>query len=213
MFVVFVIFVLFVWDSYRSGLLSPEVLRNLYEQHPFSTIAIFIGIYALSVLVAVPSLPLNLAAGYFWGGFLGGVYATLGVTIGGFVSFLAARYFLGNLLSRSYNSIWLDRVQTEFSRNGWKYIAFVRMNPVIPTGPFNFFLGLTSVSKRTFLWTTAVFLMPPTIAVSFIGDTLQTFNQDGQATDIVRTLLIISGSITFLFVVRFASKIFRKRMV
>jgi len=206
-------FALFIWSNYRSGVLSPEMLQNFHEQYPFRAIMIFIGVYALSVLVAVPSLPLNLAAGYFWGGLLGGVYATLGVTLGGFASFLAARYFVGNLLSRSYSLSWLDRVQTEFEGHGWKYIAFVRMNPIIPTGPFNFFLGLTSVTSRTFLWTTFVFLMPPTIAVSFIGDTLQTFSQDGQATDIVRALLIVSASVTFLFVVRFASKIFRKRMV
>ena len=211
---IFFIMLWFLWDLFRAGALSPEFLQQYNENHPIRAIAIFIAVYAVTVIAAIPSLPLNLAAGYFWGGFLGGVYTCVGVTIGGFTSFLVARYLIGQPLAAPENSTsrhkWLDEIKREFEGSGWKYIAFVRLNPIIPTGVFNFFLGLTSVSGKTFLWTTFVFLLPATIAVSFIGDAFQTFSVEGKVTDIVNEILIVSAAIMSLFCIRLVAKIFRK---
>ena len=214
LFTLFFAMVWFLWGLFRAGTLSPEFLQLYNENYPVRAIAIFIVVYAITVVAAIPSLPLNLAAGYFWGGLLGGFYTCLGVTIGGFVSFLVARYLIGQPLAATERSAarhkWLSEIKEELEGSGWKYIAVVRLNPIIPTGAFNFFLGLTSVSGKTFLWTTFVFLLPATIAVSFIGDAFQTFSVDGQVTDIVNNILIVSASIMTLFCIRLAAKILRK---
>jgi uncharacterized membrane protein YdjX (TVP38/TMEM64 family) len=178
--------------------------------YPAKAVFYFVLGYAVTVIVAIPSLPFNLAAGYFWGGVLGGFYATVGVTIGGGASFLAARYFFGQPLANKFENKYAARVQQGFDKSGWKFIAFVRMNPIIPTGPFNFFLGLTNLKIVTFVWTTFVFLMPPTVAVAFIGDALQTFSNEGEAGTILKSILIISASVTILAVIRFSSKNFSK---
>lgn len=204
----------FVWSMFRSGDFSPAILQHYHYENPTATVMMFIAFYAITVVAAIPSLPLNLAAGYFWGGVLGGVYTCIGVTIGGFVSFLFARYVIGQPLTPSLSDMskrrWLVNIQREFEQHGWKYIAFVRMNPIVPTGAFNFFLGLTSVSNKTFLWTTFVFLLPPTIAVSFIGDAFQTFSADGQVTEIINTIFMVSAAIMALCGIRFAAKIFKR---
>lgn len=205
----------FLWSMFRAGDFSPVLLQHYYNENPTTTILVFIAFYAITVVAAIPSLPLNLAAGYFWGGILGGVYTCLGVTIGGFVSFLLARYAIGQPLTLSLSDTskrrWLVNIQREFEQHGWKYIAFVRMNPIVPTGAFNFFLGLTPVSSKTFVWTTFVFLLPPTIAVSFIGDAFQTFSADGQVTEIVNIIFIVSAAIMALFGIRFAARIFKSQ--
>src|SRR4249919_2148560 len=92
-----------------------------------------------------------------------------------------------------------------FDQGGWKFVAFARINPIIPTGPLNYLLGLTSLSNRGFLWATFVFLLPPSIAIAYIGDTLQTFTtQQSGVNEIVRGILVASAAVTFLAGIRFA---------
>lgn len=205
-------FVFWIWDYYQAGSLSPAMIEQYRDNHPLGAVMLFVLIYAISVIASVPSLPLNLAAGFFWGGLLGGVYSTLGVTIGGWVSFAAARWLIGQPLAEKFDNKWAYKVQSGFDQGGWKFVAFARINPIIPTGPLNYLLGLTSLSSRGFLWATFVFLLPPSIAVAYIGDTLQTFStQQSDVSEIVRGILIASAALTFLVGVKFAFSIFKKR--
>lgn len=205
-------FVIWAWDYYRAGALNPAIIEQYRDQYPVGAVLLFVLVYALSVIAALPSLPLNLAAGFFWGGMIGGIYSTIGVTLGGWISFLAARWLIGQPLAEKFNNKWVSKVQTEFDRDGWKFVAFARINPIIPTGPLNYLLGLTSLSNRGFLWATFIFLLPPSIAVAYIGDTLQTFvaHQTG-VNEIVKGILIASAAVTFLALIKFAFKIFKKK--
>lgn len=212
LFLGFIAIILLTWDYYRTGSLSPAMIEQYRDNHPVGVVMLFILIYAISVIASLPSLPLNLAAGFFWGGLVGGFYSTVGVTIGGWVSFAAARWLIGQPLAEKFDNKWTRKVQQEFDQGGWKFVAFARINPIIPTGPLNYLLGLTSLSHRGFLWATFVFLLPPSIAVAYIGDTLQTFTtQQSGVSEIVRGILIASAAVTFLVVVKFASRIFKKR--
>lgn len=206
------LFVIWVWGYYRSGALNPAIIEQYRDQYPLGAVLLFVLVYAMSVIAALPSLPLNLAAGFFWGGLIGGIYSTIGVTLGGWISFLAARWLIGQPLAEKFDNKWVSRVQTEFDRDGWKFVAFARINPIIPTGPLNYLLGLTSLSNRGFLWATFIFLLPPSIAVAYIGDTLQTFvaHQTG-VNEIVKGILIVSAAVTFLALIKFALKILKKR--
>jgi uncharacterized membrane protein YdjX (TVP38/TMEM64 family) len=210
--VTFIAFVFWAWDYYSLGLLSPEMIEQYRNDHPVGAVLLFVLVYAISVIASVPSLPLNLAAGFFWGGFWGGFYSTIGVTIGGWISFVAARWLIGQPLAEQFDNKWASKVQREFDRSGWKFVAFARINPIIPTGPLNYLLGLTSLSNRDFLWATFIFLLPPSIAVAYIGDTLQTFTaQQSGVNEMVRGILIASAALTFLVGVKFAFRIFKKR--
>lgn len=208
----FIAIILLIWDYYRTGSLSPSMIEQYRDNHPVGAVMLFILIYAISVTASLPSLPLNLAAGFFWGGLVGGVYSTAGVTIGGWASFATARWLIGQPLAEKFDNKWTSKVQQEFDQGGWKFVAFARINPIIPTGPLNYLLGLTSLSHRGFLWATFVFLLPPSIAVAYIGDTLQTFTaQQSGVSEIVRSILIASAAVTFLIGVKFAFSIFKKQ--
>jgi uncharacterized membrane protein YdjX (TVP38/TMEM64 family) len=206
-----IVFVFLVWDYYRTGSISPVMIAQYRDQHAIMAVLLFVLIYAIAVIAALPSLPLNLAAGFYWGGLLGGIYATIGVTLGGWFSFLAARWLIGQPLAEKFDNKWVVKIRNEFDRNGWKFVAFARINPIIPTGPLNYLLGLTSLSNRGFLWASFIFLLPPSIAVAYIGDTLQTFSaQQNEVREIVRGILIVSAAVTFLALIKFASNIFKK---
>jgi len=112
--------------------LSPAIIEQYRDQYPLGAVLLFMLVYVLSVVATLPSLPLNLAAGFFWGGLTGGIYTAIGVTLGGWLSFLAARWLTGQPLADQFENKWARKVQDEFERNGWKFIAFARINPIIP---------------------------------------------------------------------------------
>lgn len=207
----FIFFVFWAWDYYYAGVLNPSLIEHYRNDHPIGSVMLFILIYVISVIASLPSLPLNLAAGFFWGGVLGGIYSTLSVTIGGWISFAAARWLIGQPLAKKFDSKWMNKVQNEFDQWGWKFVAFARINPIIPTGPLNYLLGLTSLSNKSFLWATFVFLLPPAIAVAYIGDSLQTFTQQENVNGMVKGILVLSAAVTFLVGIKFVSKVFKIR--
>lgn len=203
---------LLAWHYYRAGALHPVLLEKYRDQHPALSVLLFVLIYSVSAVTALPTFPLNLAAGFFWGGFWGGVYSALSATLGGWGSFVLARYGFGQPLAQRFDNRWLSKVQTEFESNGWKFVAFARINPIVPSGPLNYLLGLTSLSHPTFLWATFLFLLPPAIAFGYIGDSLTSFtDRDSGINELVRSILIVSAAVTFLVGAKFAFSIFNKR--
>lgn len=212
LFITFIALIFWIWNIYQTGSLSPATIELYRSKYPVQSVIFFIALYAASVFACLPSLPLNLAAGFFWGGLLGGVYSTLGVTFGGLISFSVARGIFGQPLNRRFETKWLDTVQNEFSRNGWKFVAFARINPIIPTGPLNYLLGLTSLSSRDFIWVTSLFLLPPACAVAYIGSTLQSLTTSQSETGSIVTDLIISSLIvTLIYLARFAYVYFQNK--
>jgi len=208
--VAMVVLVAASWYLRKQGLLDPDTIANLIESHPVVAPAVFILFYALAMLSALPTLPVNLAAGLFWGPLLGGVYSTTGVTLGAIFAFTAARSILGQPLVRRFDNRFIAEIQREFEAQGWMFLAFIRLNPIFPTGPLNYILGLTSIDLFTYVWATFVFILPPSIAVAWIGYSLGTFVVQGDIADSVRTVLTASAAFTALAVLAYAAGLFYK---
>ena len=207
----FLVLISFIWYYYRSGSLDPVIIEKYRIHYPIISICLFILTYAVLVIASIPTLPMNLAAGFFWGSVPGGIYATLGVSIGGWVSFTLAKSIIGKKLTRKFDNKLISNVQQEFDQNGWKFVAFARMTPIIPTGPLNYLLGLTSISNITFLWATLLFLPPVTITVAFIGSTLGSFNvQESGISEIIGIIIVVSSAVTFLVAIKFISRLIKK---
>ncbi len=133
------------WWSYRQGWLAPELLVELANRHLVAAIVLFVLVYAACMMALLPTLPLNLAAGMLWGGLAGAVVASAGGGPGAALAFLLARRLLGRPLARKIDHRFLTWLQCQFEAGGWRFVAFVRLNPVFPTGPINYVFGLTAI--------------------------------------------------------------------
>jgi uncharacterized membrane protein YdjX (TVP38/TMEM64 family) len=198
------------WYLRKQGLLDPTAIGNLIESHPVAAPIMFVIVYGLAMLSALPTLPVNLAAGLFWGPVLGGVYSTTGATLGAIGAFVAARSVLGQPLVRRFENRFVAEIQREFDTQGWLFLAFIRMNPIFPTGPLNYVLGLTSIDTFTYVWATFAFILPPSIAVAWIGHSLGTFVIQGEIEDSLRTVLVASAAVTSLALLAYAAGLFYK---
>lgn len=194
------------WYLQSRGMLKPDVLIRLPELYPVWAMVIFIGVYAISVVAALPTLPLNLAAGLLWGVFAGGLIATTGAALGAVAAFLAARTLLGQPLARRFDNRYVTLLQQELDAKGWRFIAFLRLNPVFPTGPLNYLLGLTSIRARTYIWSTVAFLIPPSMLVALIGYEMGGFVIKGEIAHVIRTVLAVSGAVSILIGIRYAAR-------
>ena len=137
--------------------------------HPFGAVCAFVAIYTAALVLLMPTLPLNLLAGVLWGPILGGGIAALSTTCGAALAFITARNLFGGVFSRRFDSALIRKVQCEFESRGWMYVAFMRLNPAFPTAALNYGLGLTSIRFATYLISTAVFILPPSLVVAWMG--------------------------------------------
>jgi uncharacterized membrane protein YdjX (TVP38/TMEM64 family) len=195
-----------VWVLSRLGFLHVEDFLRYRGTHPVGCMLLFMAAYVAAVVSGLPTLPLNLAAGALWGPILGGVIAVAGMTGGAVLAFCAARFIFGQPLACRFDNKLTSWVQTEFVNKGWRFLAFVRLNPAFPAGPLNYILGLTSIDLRTYIWATFAFLLPPGILVAMAGYFVGTFLDRGGLQTGLRAALAISGALTILIAIRYAAK-------
>ena len=207
-FVLFFTLLFFLWRLQVNFNLL-EIIEYYKNEKTILSIFLFISVYVISVIGALPTLPLNLVAGFFWGGFYGGIYSTIGATIGSWFSFILTRSFFGQILTKKTEKQWIDKFQIEFKKNGWKFLAFARINPIFPTSPLNYMLGLTSISSKAFIVTTFIFLLLPSIVIALIGDILKiSLYKESEIGQVIKLIFITSGIITLLIFIIIVLKIY-----
>jgi len=129
---------------------------------------LFISLYALGTVLMFSATLLTLAGGALFGPVLGSVYNLAGATIGAMLAFLIARYLAAGWLQRRAEG-HLKQISEGVEREGWRYVAMVRLVPFISPNFINYTLGLTSIPLPVFLGITAICLAPATIAYTYLG--------------------------------------------
>jgi uncharacterized membrane protein YdjX (TVP38/TMEM64 family) len=196
------------WYLRRIGLLDPSEFQDFVAAHPLAAPLVAAVIYAVVVMSGLPALPVNLAAGVFWGPLFGGFISAVGATIGAVAAFAVARSIFGRPLARQVENRLIAHCQKELEVKGWYFMAFIRLNPILPTGPLNYILGLTNIDIFTYVWTTFVFLLIPGVVVAFIGYHVGTFVMEGEVACLVKLILAASAGITVLAALAYAARLF-----
>jgi uncharacterized membrane protein YdjX (TVP38/TMEM64 family) len=133
---------------------------------------IYIAGMALAVIISpIPSLPLDIAAGAFFGPFLGTVYSVIGALGGSIVSFAVSRYLGRELIERflgghiNFCTECSDYILT-------KIVFFSRLLPVMSFDVISYGAGLTKMSLRKFILATFFGMIPLTFVYNYFGSVL-----------------------------------------
>lgn len=191
-----------VFYFHKSGYIGPEQVVVFLKLHPALAPIVFMLIYAIMAAALLPTMPFNLAAGFLWGTYVGTAYTIIGATSGALVAFIASRYLFRERVSKILQGRawrWLDN---EIRHKGWRTVAFTRVNPIFPFGPVNWFFGVSSISLGNYLWATAVFIMPPALAISAIGSSVGGLVLTGEAKAMFQDVLLASTALTLLVIGR-----------
>ena len=132
---------------------------------------VFILVMAATVVLPVPTFPLDVVAGRIFGPVLGTLYATLGATLGAIVSFLLTRALGRDLVARfleghiNFCRQCSDKLLT-------KVVFLARLVPVVSFDVVSYGAGLTKMSLARFAIASFLGMLPLTFAYASFGPLL-----------------------------------------
>lgn len=166
----------FTIDQLKS---NKEYLTQIINERYVQSVLVFIAIY---IAIAGTTIPLagfmTVAGGFLFGVVPGVIYSNIGATIGATFSFLISRYIFGTWLQRRY-AHKLVKFNKVLSEQGAMYLLSLHLVALVPFFIINILAGLTNVPLLTFVWTTAVGIIPGSFVFAFAGSQLQTIEKMG----------------------------------
>lgn len=191
---------------------NADKLRGLVDDNYMVSVAVFVAVYVVAVAFNVPgALVLTLTAGFLYGVLAGTVYVNIGATVGATGAFIFARYIAGGSLQKKY-AVRLAKFNAELDRNGAGYLLFMRFIPLFPFFLINLCAGLTNLKLRTFLWTTAVGILPGSLVFTYAGRQIREINSLGDImTPQVYGAFILLGAFAVFPVIYKKVKEFKER--
>lgn len=166
-FVFLVVAIAVAWLN--RGYLTTETVTAWVERSGFWGPVVFVGIYVLAPALFFPGSILTLAGGALFGPVTGALLSLIGATAGTTVAFFIARYLAAAWVERRVSGR-LQEIKAGVEREGWRFVAFVRLVPIFPFNLLNYALGLTRLSAQTFAVTSFITMAPGALAYAYLGD-------------------------------------------
>ncbi|KUJ73618.1 hypothetical protein AVO45_13520 [Ruegeria marisrubri] len=148
---------------------SPEQMAAQLRAAGIWAPVVVIGLMVLHSFVPFPAEILALCAGAVFGTLLGGALIWVGAMAGALVAFGLARW-----LGREAVRGWLGTAQARrlddwTETQGAFTLLVLRLLPVVAFNLINYAAGLTRVRLWTFVWTTAIGILPITLLSTWLG--------------------------------------------
>lgn len=169
-------FVLLVFGAYLAvrwidfgEVLKPERVASwLTAAGPWAPFGFILLMIVSVVILPIPSLPLDMAAGATFGVVLGTSYAVIGAEIGAIISFLIGRAVGREALARLFRTdvIFCERCS---DRHLAIFVFASRLLPIFSFDLISYGAGLTNMSVRAFAVATLIGMIPPTFALTTLG--------------------------------------------
>jgi uncharacterized membrane protein YdjX (TVP38/TMEM64 family) len=125
--------------------------------------------YAAITAMSLPlGIVISLLGGFLFGLGLGAFLSVVGATCGATILFLVARSALGHGW-RDRLGPRLRRFEAGFARDAASYLLFLRLVPAFPFWLVNLAPAFFSVRLWTYVWTTAVGVIPGAVVYAYAG--------------------------------------------
>jgi uncharacterized membrane protein YdjX (TVP38/TMEM64 family) len=151
-----------------AAYLSPEVIRDWITRLGVWAPVAYMAAMLVTVVIHLPSLPLDIAAGAMFGPFLGTLYSVTAATCGSLFNFWLAR-FLGRAMIEPYLKGHANFCESCSDRLLTRVVFATRLIPVFSIGLISFGAGLTTMSARNFLLATFFGMVPASFTYSYFG--------------------------------------------
>jgi len=150
----------------RDSLLAYSL--NHYGAILMTAMAVYTASTALSLPVATI---LSLTIGFLFGLWVGTAIILLSATLGATLVFLAARYVFAGAISRRMGTM-ANKFVSEFNRNDFNYLLFLRLVPLFPFWLINLATAFTPIKVQTYVLATAIGIIPGAFVFTNLGQSL-----------------------------------------
>ena len=200
-----------IWAAFNLDALEPKRIADVLGAYGALAPAAFAVARIVGAVLLLPGAVLAIAAGMLFGAVWGTVYNVLSATVGAVIAFAIARFVAPNWAARAVEGrVGLAAMVQSIEAEGWRFVAFVRLMPVLPYNLLNYALGLTSIRLSHFTLATLVFMIPIDVAYSYLGYAgYQALS--GEAGAMRSALIGVGVFATLLFVPAFVRRHRRRR--
>jgi uncharacterized membrane protein YdjX (TVP38/TMEM64 family) len=194
--------------AYREQF-DPTALQAWIDGAGAAAPLVFTGVYVLAPVLFMPGSVLTLAGGALFGPIWGTFYSLTGATLGATLAFLVARYLASDWVARKTGGR-LKQLLEGVEKEGWRFVAFVRLVPLFPFNLLNYALGLTRIPLSHYVVTSYITMLPGAIAYTYLGYAGREAVAGGEAL-IQKGLLALGLLALLLFVPRLVTRLRRRR--
>jgi len=147
-------------------------LNNLVQENFWLVLLAFIGIYIAATAFMVPASALTIGGGFLFGTYIGAPATVVGATIGACILFMAAKSSIGETL-KSIAGPFVGKMEKGFNENALSYLFTLRLIPIFPFAVVNIAPAILGAKFRDYFISTALGIIPGTIAYTLIGSGLR----------------------------------------
>jgi len=162
---------------------------------------VFVLLYAIAVVAALPGSALTVAAGALFGSVQGVIVVSIASTLGASLSFLVGRYFareaVANWLSDKEKFQKLDRLTEQ---QGAVIVAITRLVPIFPFNLLNYGFGLTRVPFWTYVFWSWLCMLPGTVLYVVGADAVTKTVVQGEVPWVLVAALVATAAILAVIV-------------
>ncbi|MCR4909128.1 MAG: VTT domain-containing protein [Lachnospiraceae bacterium] len=179
---------------------NPEEFRLYLEERGVGGIVLFTVIMALQVIIAViPAGPLEVAAGYCFGSFIGTLICDIGMTVGSVTVFALVRRFGMAFIELFFSKEKIKSLKILKSTGQSRLVLFlIFLIPGTPKDIIGYGVGLTDLKLLPWIFITLIGRIPSILLSAMSGDALM--EGDYTVFIIIIVALVLSAGIgTFVY--------------
>lgn len=147
-----------------------KFIKGVQENH-FAPL-IYISIYIVGVVLAVPGTALTIIAapifGFWMGLFLVVIGSNLGCQITFFISRLLGKDFVEKFIK---SESFVDKTSKKVEENGFLFMIYLRLIPIFPFNGVNYLSGITKVKYRDYTLASFLGMLPGTALYVYLSYT------------------------------------------
>lgn len=166
----------FTFDSMKE---HRKWIQSSIDSKPILAPILFILVYLIATALSFPgAIFFSLFGGFFFG-WVSAIYTTIGATIGATILFSIVRTAFGNVLKKRAFP-FVAKMKRGFANNPARYLLVLRLLPLFPFWLVNLVPVFFGVSLRTFIWTTALGILPGSFVYTQAGYALGKIFETGE---------------------------------
>lgn len=148
-----------------------KILQDLNDNYALYLIG-FSLIYITATALSFPGAALlTLLGGGLFGVVIGTLVVSVSSTLGATISFWSARFLLKESVETKFAST-VSKINSGVEKEGGFFLFGLRLVPVFPFFMVNLLMGLTNIKTTTYMWVSALGMLPGTIAYVNAGTQL-----------------------------------------
>lgn len=137
---------------------------------------VYMAIYVILEIFAIPAIPLTMTGGLLFGPVAGTVVVSICATLAAAAAFLIARYAARDKVkSIVQENKRFEAIDRAIGRDAFRVVALLRLSPLLPLALSNYLYGLTSAPLLPYVAGSWLGMLPGTAAYVFAGSVGRAF--------------------------------------